>query len=168
MTKAKPLPTIELINELLDYDPFTGEFRWKVDGKRLRIGSIAGGTNSQGYVRITIQGQIFAAHRLAWFMINKVDPTHLFIDHINGNKADNCIANLRLATASQNCCNRRKKELKRESFFKGVFISRGKWKAVIMLHGRKSHLGTFDSPELAHMAYCKAAAELHGDFARGA
>ena len=96
-----------LLNEILDYDPKTGEFVWKVRvNSKVPKGSIAGADHNKGYVHITIKGKKYLAHRLAWFSINKYWPT--YIDHINGNRKDNRIENLREVTCSENLHNQRK------------------------------------------------------------
>jgi hypothetical protein len=91
------------------------------------------------------------------------------VDHINGVKTDNRIANLRLATASQNQCNRGVQK-RTKSGFKGVYPVAGSstWFVKIMLRGESRYLGTFPTPQLAADAYAAAAAEWHGEFARAA
>jgi len=167
MTKAKPLPPLELLQQLLEYDSMTGSFHWKDNrGKKGCIGKSAGFFH-KGYTSIHINGKDYKAHRLAWLMCTGKDPADKQIDHINGNKNDNRFANLRPATNSQNACNRTVSS-RNTSGFKGVSFSGKKqaWKADIRINGATQHLGYFPTAELAHMAYCKAAAELHGEFAR--
>jgi hypothetical protein len=174
MTKAKPLPPLSLLNELFAYDKETGLINWKISvGKRIKAGAIAGTVSYKGYIRIglTIDGKCsnFAAHRIAWYIATETDPCDLQIDHIDGNRLNNSFANLRLASHAQNNWNRLLSP-NSHSGFKGVSWHKRdkKWKASIAIHRRNIYLGTFDTPELAHMAYCKAAAELFGEFARGA
>ncbi len=99
-------------------------------------------------------------------VINKT-PKGMDTDHINNDKLDNRKCNLRTATKSQNDCNRRRQR-NNTSGFKGVSFhkSSGKWTARIALHRKMHNLGLFPTPELAHKAYCKAAKELHKEFAR--
>lgn len=89
------------------------------------------------------------------------------IDHIDGNTANNAIANLREASNAQNCMNKPKPK-SNTSGFKGVrYHSRDRrWYAHIRLSGKQVHLGLFDTAEEAHAAYCEAAHRLHGEFAR--
>ncbi len=89
------------------------------------------------------------------------------VDHINGDGLDNRRANLRLATVQQNNHNRRRTAMN-TSGFKGVHLNRqlNKWRAMIKVSGKQSHLGYFDTPEDAAVAYAKASAKLHGEYGR--
>ncbi len=91
-------------------------------------------------------------------------PKGVFVDHINGDTLDNRRCNLRIATQSENMRNRGKMSLN-TSGYKGVHAMGKKWGAKITIDKKQIHLGTFDTPEEAHAAYCKAALELHGEFA---
>jgi HNH endonuclease/AP2 domain len=87
------------------------------------------------------------------------------VDHINGDRKDNRRDNLRIATQSQNCAN--KKKLKSNtSGYKGVHLYRGKWKSSIRANGKQIYLGSFSTPEQAHEAYKAAAIKYYGEFAR--
>ena len=158
--------TQNLLKECLHYDPETGIFVWlKSANKRVHIGSIAGTINHDGYRRIKLQGKIYSAHRLAFLYMNGSFPPEE-TDHINGVRDDNRFSNLRLATSSENMCNRGK-QVDNTSGFKGVIWNKRdkKWRAQIMQMNRRVYLGHFDSPEAAHQAYVEAAKRLHGDFA---
>jgi len=155
------------VRELLDYDPDTGIFRWKVNvGDKMRAGSRAGTGHTRGYWRITINYKRYYAHRIAWLYVHGVMPT-LHIDHIDGDTSNNRIANLRQATRSQNLGNAR---LHKDSTsgFKGVswHIGLGKWIANIQRDNRSEFLGSYDSAEEAHSAYTEAADRLFQEFAR--
>lgn len=95
----------EKLRKLLNYDPNTGEFTWrhKVLQSRMLIGSRAGCINAHGYWKIKIEGKVYSAHRLAWLYTYGYMPT--IIDHINRNKVDNRIENLRECSISQNSHN---------------------------------------------------------------
>ena len=173
MTKAKPLPCLELLNKLFQYDPATGTIIYKISvGKKIKAGQKAGTISNNGYlsITITIDGKSlrFLAHRLIWYMMTFSDPSNLQIDHIDGNKLNNKFSNLRLATQAQNMRNRGVNK-KSKSQLKGAHWRKEnqKWSAAITVNRKMKHLGYFPTPELAHMAYCKAAAELHGEFVRG-
>lgn len=169
MAKAKPLPPKKELSDLLQYDANTGVFIWRRSYGTKKKGQIAGQIRQTGYIEIGIKGKRLRAHRIAWLLTTGKDPFDLCIDHINGNKSDNRFSNLRLATSRENSRNM-KKSLANKSGFKGVCFDKrsGKWKANIRSKLKQIFLGYFPTPELAHMAYCKAAAELHGEFARGA
>ena len=96
-------------------------------------------------------------------------PADLYVDHIDGDRLNNRRDNLRLATHAENMRNM-KRPRTNTSGFKGVYWSRqhSKWRARIMHNGKQHCLGLFDCPQEAHAAYCKAAEELHGEFARAA
>jgi hypothetical protein len=89
------------------------------------------------------------------------------VDHINRNGLDNRRENLRLATNSQNIMNSVRKQKVSKSGYKGVYYKpeRNKYKATITVKKKHIHLGYFDTKEEAYEAYCKAADELHGEFA---
>lgn len=110
--------------------------------------------------------RLYLGHRVAWLLHHGAWPVH-GIDHINGDKSDNRIANLREATQHQNGGNQRLRR-NNTSGFKGVCWDTwtNRWVATIMAHGKHHNLGRFDSPEDAHAAYMTAAVELYGDFAR--
>lgn len=94
-------------------------------------------------------------------------PSGVLVDHKNGDSLDNRRTNLRLATCSDNQHNRRRNK-NNTSGYKGVSWYRptGRWTANIKANGRQKHLGLYDSPAEAHAAYCRAARELHQEFAR--
>lgn len=95
--------------DYLHYDPTTGIFTWiKKPSKKIAIGSRAGSINKKdGYRAIYFQGKNYAEHRLAWyFYYGKFPDTKNHIDHINHNKEDNRIDNLREVTPAENSKNR--------------------------------------------------------------
>src|SRR6516164_8572552 len=147
--------TPEYLRKLLAYDATTGVFTWRVGRARTRHGTVAGTLEHDGYRRIRIDRRAYHSHRLAWFYVHGKWPKDQ-IDHINGNRDDNCIANLREASRSQNLANARHHR-RSKAPYKGITLLRGKWVAQISIYGRKRYLGYFDTPEAAHTAYCKAA-----------
>jgi hypothetical protein len=158
--------TQERLRELLHYDPDTGLFTWKVDRRgTAKAGSVAGGPNSDGYIQIRVLGKRYKAHQLAWLYCNGVIPKE--IDHEDTDKSNNRIKNLRPSTRSQNRANT-KAACTNKSGFKGVSLhkSSNKYIAQIKIKGKKKSIGYFDSPEKAHTAYCEAACDAFGEFAR--
>lgn len=100
-------------------------------------------------------------------VVDRMLSSHEIVDHIDGNSLNNTRSNLRICTRAQNCLNS-KRPKHNTSGYKGVAWSKknNKWQATIKFNGKLHWLGLFDTPEEAHKAYCKAATELHGEFAR--
>lgn len=168
MTKSNPLPSVAELNDLLDYDPETGLFTWKKSRGHVRAGSIAGHVHSRGYVVIKINRMRYVAHRLAYKMCYGSNPVNQ-VDHIDCNKSNNRIANLRDATPSQNHANTRVRK-KTPSGIKGVYMTSNRekfpWKACIKINKKSTYLGSYKTKEEAGLAYEKAAKEHYGEFAR--
>jgi hypothetical protein len=165
--RAKPLPSRARLLELLNYDPKTGVFRWRIDRQRARAGDLAGGDNGCGYIRINIDGGLYTAHRLAWLIVTGEEPD-LCLDHINGDTADNRIANLRRASFSENMANRK---VNKDSSLgiKGVQIRAHRNKsyvARIQVDGRRKLIGYYNTADEAAAAYAAAADKYFGEFAR--
>lgn len=95
------------LQELLEYAPETGVFRWRVNRTSVRAGTMAGRLDSKGYRQISVDGQRYGAHRLAWLYMNGEWPKHE-IDHVNGDRDDNRIANLRDVVRTINMRNKRR------------------------------------------------------------
>ena len=154
--------TQERLKELLDYDPETGVFVWKVNrGRTAKAGTPAGNKNHDGYNRIMVDGKHYMAHRLAWFYVYGVWPANE-LDHINRERGDNKISNLRKASRLENMWNRARHS-NNTSGYAGVSWSKlhNKWRADIQVNGKGKHLGLFNTPEEAHTAYLAAKEELH-------
>ena len=163
--------TPEQLRAALDYDPLTGVFKWKhrPECPPFWNGRWAGrdaGVTDNGYRVVTVNRNRYPASRLAWLFVYGEWPENL-IDHANGDTGDNRIANLRDATTSQNGGNMRMPQ-RNKSGFKGVswVEKRKKWAAQIGVRGKYYNLGSYDTAKEAHEAYCRAAARLHGEFAR--
>jgi hypothetical protein len=107
MPQPKPLPPLETLREVLAYDPDTGALTWLVDrSSNARAGSPAGCyAGSNGYTQVCLGLRRFKAHRLAWYLHHGEDPGALQVDHINRNRSDNRICNLRLVDAKGNRAN---------------------------------------------------------------
>jgi len=151
------------VKNILHYQPDSGVFTWKmVCGRRAPIGGVAGCIGTQGYRIIGIQGTRYKAASLAWLYIYGEWPEYC-IDHINGNKADDRLSNLRKASRSENLFNRGvfSNSL---SGIKGVGLFRGKWKACCYSNGKRKWLGFFPSKEEAVKAYRDYAEKEHGIF----
>lgn len=159
--------TANRLRKMLDYDPLTGVFRWRVaNSNRVKVGDYAGCVHDDGYWKIRIDGRLYRSHRLAWLYAYSEWPDR--IDHVDGNRTNNRLDNLRWVTPQQNALNQ---SLRRDNVarLKGVTrsdSSRGHFQARITVDGKRLHLGTFPTAEEAHAAYCAAALVLHGEYAR--
>lgn len=158
------IPAEQSALALLSYCADTGKFRWRVSkGSRAPAGSLAGYTNPIGYVLIRVNGRGLFAHRLAWFFVHGRLPA-CAIDHINGKRDDNRIANLREATPAENAQNQRAAmSSNRSCGLLGVTYdkARGRWNARIKADGGRKFLGSFDSANDAYAAYLEAKAQMH-------
>lgn len=156
--------SIERVRELLSYNHETGLFVWLVNGRGRfkRAGAVAGTQNHWGYISITIDGFPYMAHRLAWLLQTGAWP-HDEIDHINGNRCDNRIENLRDVPRSINAQNLRGPRSDSLSGVLGVSwnMARKKWIAAINLGGNPVHLGGFIDKDQAQAAYIEAKREMH-------
>ncbi|WP_052469430.1 HNH endonuclease [Pseudomonas massiliensis] len=153
-----------LISELLAYDSSAGVLRWKKDQGRGRAGEPAGAVKAPGYIKIGLGGFGFLAHRLIWEM-HYGTLGDREIDHVNGIGTDNRLANLRIATRSENLCNTRLRS-DNTSGVKGLYRLRtGKWRAEIYLHGKRITFGPFETVEAGKSALAAKRTELHGAFA---
>ncbi len=155
--------TAEELRSLLSYDPETGAFTRLKSSRVDRIGQSAGARDTKGHVQIRVLGRLHLAHRLAWMWVHGQWP-ELQIDHINGNRSDNRVANLRLATSRQNAQNRRRAQAdNKTSGLLGVSFDKrvGKYFGQIADGGKKKFLGYHETAAQAHEAYLRAKAVLH-------
>lgn len=144
--------TQALLHELFMY--CDGHLHWAVSRGRVKKGQKAGAVSGPGYIMVQLKGTMHYAHRLIWIYHNGDIPEGLTIDHINRDKVDNKIENLRLCTKAENnqnndrkgyCWNKQKK----------------KWQARVHLDGKQIHIGFFDKPEDARAAYLEAKPKYH-------
>lgn len=165
--------TQDVLKKVLNYD--NGHFYWKISGKGIKNkGCLAGCLRSTGYIAIRIGGKLYQAHNIAWlYVYGEYIPG--FIDHVNGNRSDNRIENLRMASKSENCMNR-SKQSNNSSGETGVFFRKdtGKWMAYIgkgkiikngktIKSGRK-YLGCFATKERAVKARKDAEIKMFAEF----
>lgn len=168
---------LDRLREAFQYDPATGQFISRIPGPsrggggRRAVGKVAGCLLPSGYVVISLDKGKYRAHRLAWFyMTGSPAPADLQIDHINGNRADNRWANLRLATQVQNSANmlrpHRSDAAKGVSRYENPKTGTVRFRSHITVSGRTHHLGSFPTLREAKAAYLSAARENFGAFAR--
>jgi HNH endonuclease len=156
------LLTLERLRELLIYDAQTGVFTRRIPVPGRRAGTFVGGKGADGYLWATVDGRNFIQHRLAWFYSYGKWPEGL-LDHINRNRADNRLSNLREATGTQNAVNR---SARNGRTLKGITqIASGKWQAQIQIGSRYVYLGIYETAEEAAQVFHSKAVEIHGEFA---
>lgn len=158
--------SLEEARSLFYYEPDTGKItRKNTRASNAPEGSEAGWNNGNGYRRITIRERRFFAHRLAWFLHYGEWPNKE-VDHVNGDRSDNRISNMRMAEHRENACNT-KLRADNTSGYKGVTRSKGKtrWTAAIQIHGKGRSLGVYDTKEEAAAVYASAAAFYFREFA---
>lgn len=145
----------ESLKELLDYNPDTGIFKWRIDvARNIFSGQIAGSKNNQGYIIIGIKGKRFGAHRLAWLYVYGNFPD--IIDHIDQVRDNNRISNLREADYSLSNQNR---TIYNPLGYIGIRFRNDFFEANIRINGRITRIGKYDTAEEASQAYQEALRE---------
>ncbi len=170
--KHNPLPSLETLRSELEYNPESGEFSWrnKRNGKGAGKGSArrerVGTQSAKGYIDVWLFGKFYKLHRIAWKMVYGKDPVDQ-IDHIDGDKSNNRIKNLREATNSENRSNTGKSSTNK-SGIKGVcFHTKSKtWRAQISKDGRKYLKDGFPTKEAAADYIVILRVKLHKEFSR--
>lgn len=145
--------------DFVSYDGVSGKFYWKVDFDNHSIGDLAG-NNHDGYLMLVVSKKKVFLHRLAWLAVYGEFPKG-FIDHINKNRSDNRIENLRDATKVENGMNR-KLSSNNKSGFTGVSWSgtHKKWISQISDNKKRILIGYFDDKESAIVARKEKEIEL--------
>jgi hypothetical protein len=146
--------TQKRLKQLLHYNPETGIFTRLTSNRKQKTGDIAGGLNTIGYWTIHVDNARRYAHRLAWLYVHGAWPNG-DIDHINGNRADCKISNLRDVPHKINMQNSTKPRSNNKTGFLGVHWSgtRNKFIAKIKTDNKSKHIGCFDTSEEAYAAY---------------
>lgn len=149
------------LKELLDYNPDTGIFIWRIHKPPIIVGREAGNKSPIGYMRINVDVKSYYAHRLAWLYVYGHLPENE-IDHINHDRSDNRIANLRSVTHCENHKNVSMQKSNKSGVVGVCWVqSRGKWMAQMTARGKHMYLGIFDAFDDAVKAR-KMAEKLHG------
>ena len=146
--------TQEKLKDILHYNPDTGTFIWKINRGRIKLGDIAGRLSR--YIQIGYNNKKYAAHRLAWLYVYGKMPDGE-IDHINHEKTDNRILNLRDSTREEQAQNMVQRKDNR-SGTTGVGFRRdaNKWHARITVDKKQMHIGYYFTKEEAIVARKKA------------
>jgi hypothetical protein len=157
---AKNLITQAEVHRLLRYDATTGDFIWNTrQPASFKAGGhsaahicarwnasyaekAAGTINPNGYIQINVQRNLWYAHRLAWFFVHGEWPR--YIDHINGDRSDNRIENLRSVTNAENHKNQGLRAINTSGVVGVSWLTRRqRWQARIMVDGLQVNLGHF-------------------------
>jgi len=167
MRTFKPLPSQEELHRLFEYRE--GNLYRKIQtSSNAKIGDKAGCLNSlSGYAQIRIYSADYRIHRIIWCYHFGPIPSKLQIDHIDGNKKNNMIENLRLATHSQNKSNNKRAQRNSKSNILGVSWCKisSKWRATIQINSKQKHLGVFANQEDAVAARRAAELQYFAEFA---
>lgn len=154
-----------LLKKFLKYDD--GKLVWiqRPRFSRIEVGSEAGKLRPDGYKRVGVLGKNHYVHRLVFEMFHGYCPD--YVDHIDGDRSNNRIENLRAATKVENGGNR-KKESNTSSKYKGVswIKAHQKCKSYIYIANKPKHLGYFSDEEEAALAYNTEALQVFGEFAK--
>lgn len=159
---ATQILTQARLKELLRYDPDTGVFTYACARPKVRVGAVAGHTHrGHGYRQIKLDGKPYLAHRLAWLYVYGDWPPEL-LDHIDLDRTNNRIANLRLSDRFLNRQNTRA-PANCTSGVKGVNWNKtlGKWHARIAYGNHRHHVGWFATLEDAKQARLQAEIAMH-------
>jgi hypothetical protein len=160
---ATNLITQKRLQSLLTYDPETGKFCWRHQRSRCFKGAVAGTLNYHGYTVIKLDGQTYRAHRLAWLYKNGCWPNGE-LDHINRQRSDNRIVNLRTTSHFENCQNRAKPDTAHSKY---IGVSKGfggkGWRAYIDKNNCRFTLGVFATETEAAQARAEAERQIYAD-----
>jgi hypothetical protein len=170
------LPTQQYLKECFDYNEESGELirreRPLHHFKNSRImnfnntqfgNKVAGRIDKAGYCRVKIDGRTCAAHRIIWKWYYGVDPVD-FIDHINGDKSDNRISNLRDIERGSNAINLSKLKECNSTGYTGVAKARnGRYRSYTNVDGKQKCIGTYGTPEEAALARELKCLEIYGE-----
>lgn len=167
MTNSKLLPELSRLQEVLEYREIDGSLIWRVS-RRNRIGAVAGTVEKvNGYIQVYIDGSLYKAHRLVWLLCTGEDPGEFQLDHINCNRCDNRIDNLRKVTNQQNQMNLSGAQSNSKSGVLGVSWHKAtnKWRAKIVHKGKQISLGLYKNIEDATAARIAAETTMFGEYA---
>lgn len=154
--------TQELAHSLFEYKD--GQLFRKVSRRSYKSGDLVGNIEASGYVRTTLNGKRYSIHRIVYLMQHGYMPKE--IDHINGNKSDNRIENLREVSRSENNVNRGSFK-QNKSGYKNVSWHKleSKWQVQLKINKKAKHFGYFDDLELADLVATEARDKYFGKYA---
>jgi hypothetical protein len=158
---AKTNLTVARLRDVLHYELCTGTFVWNIStGYRAVVGALAGSVSPKGYLKIGIDKHVYYAHQLAWLYVFEQWPK-LQIDHVDGNRLNNQISNLRDVSKYVNAQNQRRAQNRSKTGLLGVSLCGDSYRTDIFINKKNKYLGLFSTPELAHAAYLEAKRKHH-------
>lgn len=162
---SNKMPTQKRLKELFYYDLETGIFTRIGKVKGGKLGCQAGHMKDNGYLHFSVDRKKYGAHRLAWVYVYGVEPES-DIDHIDGNRANNSISNLRCVDRSTNLENisKAKSHNKSTGLLGAYKLKNGRFTSKIQVRGNSFSLGCFDTAIDAHQAYINAKKLYHIGF----
>lgn len=164
MAKKDSTLTLELLNELFYYSDGS-LYRKKTTQKNVQIHKKVGTVNTAGYVVVNLHNKVYLVHRLIYWMQHKYLPK--YIDHIDGNRTNNQLNNLRAATNQENICNSKLRKNSASGIKNVRFDSKlKKWVVRFTVHYKPIHIGVYKDLDDAINAAKDARIRLHKDFAR--
>ena len=161
MSNKENFLTQEYLKSILEFDSEKGTFTWKVAKSRsVKVGTLAGTKNSLGYHSIRIDKVDYLAHRLAWFYTYNIWPS--IIDHIDRNRSNNKLSNLRDVSQSENIHNS-SLSISNKTGYKGVSfkLDKGVYTTQCTVQGKAHYLGCFKTAEEASAAYSSFVKDLY-------
>ena len=154
-------PSDELIKNVLSYSPETGVLTWlRPASNRVKPGAVAGSETSYGYLSVRVNRKAYQAHRVAWYLAHGAWPTG-DVDHINGDRKDNRLENLRDVPRAINAQNLRCAKRTSTTGVLGVVCVNERWIARITVGRKEKYLGSFDTSDQASAAYLSAKRSMH-------
>jgi hypothetical protein len=148
------------LREQLEYDPATGLFTRLRPSGATKAGDVAGTKTGVYYSKISVGGKLYQTHRLVWLYVHGYLPLS-DIDHIDGDKQNNRLENLREVSRSVNVQNLKVARANNKVGLLGVCRHGPSFRAQITVNGKAKKLGVFKTEDLAHAAYLTAKRSLH-------
>lgn len=155
--------TPDRFRECFQYNPSTGALYWKVSRGRVAAGAKVAFVRTDGYVGVSVDGVRCVAHRVIWAIVYGHHPEHQ-IDHVNGDRQDNRIKNLRDVPHLVNMQNMRDAQSHNKyGHLLGAHFHKNdrRWRSNINVGGKLVSLGAFDTEQQAHEAYVQAKRAYH-------
>lgn len=164
--KAKPMPSMEVLEALFQLDRERGVLIRKREWKQHKAGQVCGTAMKSGHLQTMVEGKRYLVHRIVYFMATGVDPLDMRVDHINGITDDNRPENLRLASQAENCRHKVRLCTTNTSGHRNVSWNKtwGKWQVSMTVRGKRVSRMFVGEDEAIRAAQAMRA-EHYGEFA---